>query len=759
MKSIRFTLVLFLLSTLLFPQRTFLATEETFNPNFLISDEELQDWSSMGRPDIQAFLEERGSFLATHRTEDKDGISRLASDIIYRSAIDNKINPKYLLVKLQKEQSLITTQTPSQKQLDGATGYGITDGCGWTCETYFNNRGFGKQVDSAAGIMRWYYENVSTQSWIKRPPLGYQIDGQYITPTSLATAFLYTYTPHIEGNKNFWTLWQSWFDQVYPDGTILKTINGADVYIIQEGKKRKFASMSALVTRYDPKHIILVPASELSRYDLGADISLPNYSIVRAGSTYYLLDYNTKRPFANSEMVGTLGYNPDEILDVTEEVLHAYNTGAILTSETANPLGEIIRLKENNALYYLQDNQYFPIYDDAILNINFSHLSVETATIEKLKGFVQGPPVRIKDGTLILVEGDNKVYVIEKGKKRHIASEEVFIGLGYSWNNIVTVNEFTGIAHETGQPVYLRAGVTAVADLPSSTQNTPENENTDITSPDDIQTKDVMVRTPSSSLAFIGAQFETPVDSYIVTDVNTGDVLSGKNVDTVRPMASLAKVMTAYTLLKEGLHLDDDTTYNDGAHGIHDPAFVQYRIKTGERVRNEHIFEAMLISSINAAARMLVSSVATESTFIKNMNVQLASWGLTNTSLVDVYGGGVQNDTTAREYATIFSKTTADETLREYLGKTSYEYDELFDLDGYPHHFDKHSNHLTTETGLPFTILASKTGYIEEAGDNLAMLVERKTDKKQFVIITLGNPNHTNKFEEPKAISIWAMGL
>src|SRR3989338_3109938 len=108
-----------------------LSVSSDFNPNFLLSDEELTEYQSMDRADIQAFFVDNGGNISRLRTDDKDGTKRTADDIIYRAAQEHNINPKYLLVKLQKEQSLVTDPNPTKKQLDGATGYGITDGCGW----------------------------------------------------------------------------------------------------------------------------------------------------------------------------------------------------------------------------------------------------------------------------------------------------------------------------------------------------------------------------------------------------------------------------------------------------------------------------------------------------------------------------------------------------------------------------------------------------------------------------------------------------
>jgi len=752
---------IFIALSMLVPQSAFMATTApAFNPNFILSDEELQAWDTMSRTDIQAFLEERGSFLSTFRTEDKNGNTKLAADIIQAAAAEHRINPKYLLVKLQKEQSLITEDSPTQKQLDGATGYGITDGCGWDCQTYKDNQGFGKQVDSAAAIMRWYYDNVSSQSWIKRPPMSYTIDDTTVTPATLATGFLYTYTPHLQGNKNFWTLWQSWFDQVYPDGTVLKADSDPTVYLIQDGKRRPFASMTALVTRYDIKRIISVPSSELARYDLGTSISLPNYSIVKtSGSKYYLLDYDTKRPFDSYSTVGALGYNPDEILDVSDSDLSSYTLGSTITAKTTNPLGDLIKIKENGALYYIKDNEYHLIYDKAIMDENFPNLTLHTVSIDTLKSYVPGQPVKMKDGTLVLVEGDNKVYAIENGKKRHIASEEVFNGLGYDWNNIVRINEFAGILHETGKAIYLRSDVVTKPATPTTetdtSQTTAGNEST--TDDEEINIADLMIKTPESEWTFVGKQYDSPVDSYLVADYNTGEILAGKNIDTVRPTASLAKVMTAYELMKQGLNLNGSVTYDSSKHSV-PKDFDNYRIANGERVLNKDLLDALLVSSLNPTARMLVSSVASnEQSFMNAMNAQIKDWGLTKTHLLDPYGGEIKNDTTAREYLTIFTKATANGTVREYMGHRSYEYDETLDFDGYPHHFDDHTNDLMKDSSLSFNIIASKTGYIYESGDNLAMLVSRKSDGKQFVILTLGNPEHYNKFSAPKALATWAM--
>jgi len=380
----KITLFIILLGFFIFPTHILATTEDNFNPHNLISDEEMQNWQSMERADIQAFLVDKNSFLANYKTKDKEGITRTASDIIARAAREHQINPKYLLVKLQKEQSLITAKNPTEKQLNGATGYGISDGCGWTCTTYLNNIGFGKQIDAAAGIIRWYYENMSKEIWIKRPNISYIIDNQLIIPKNKATAFLYTYTPHIQGNKNFWKLWNDWFSQVYPDGSLLKAQTSANIYLIQDGKKRNIKNMSVLLSRFDIKMVIEVSDSELANYPDGIELNFPNYSILRQNSQYYLVDFDTIRPFENANTVKTLGYHPDEILDVNESDLAGYIIGQKITVDTTNFVGKLLRVKENNNLYYLKDNTLFPITDPDIAKVNFPNLIEEKIKFKRI---------------------------------------------------------------------------------------------------------------------------------------------------------------------------------------------------------------------------------------------------------------------------------------------------------------------------------------------------------------------------------------
>src|SRR3989338_7940065 len=114
-----------------------------FTPHEIISEKELTEYQSMNEREIQEFLSSQGS-----------GISRSASAIIAQASAQYRISPKILLALLQKEQSLVTDPSPSLRQKDWATGYGVCDGCRLGDPDVARYRGFETQVFSAAGLLR-----------------------------------------------------------------------------------------------------------------------------------------------------------------------------------------------------------------------------------------------------------------------------------------------------------------------------------------------------------------------------------------------------------------------------------------------------------------------------------------------------------------------------------------------------------------------------------------------------------------------------
>ncbi len=694
-----------------------------FNPQFIISDEEMQSTANWTHIDVQRFLQDKGSHLATLVAEDPDGVFKSASEIIYDTAIKYQINPKFLLVTLQKEQSLVTDDTPTQKQIDWATGYGVCDSCDLNSDSLLKYKGFGKQVDNAGGLIRWYYNNTD-KSFVKKKNQNTMIDNQMIVPQSWATAFLYTYTPHIHGNKNFWRIWNTWFSQIYPNGTLLRSASSTEVWLIQNNIKRKFKNQSTLLSRADPKMIVTVQDSELSNYQTGQEISFPNYSVLKTASNFYLLDYDTLRPFASAEVVRQIGYNPDEFIEITDVDIAGYQIGSVINTSTTAPQGIIYQITDlNNSYYLFKDQILYPITDKGIITINYKDLAIEKHKANDIKNLmVADLPINFKDGTLLRVTDGNNIYVIENGKKRLIADTDTFAALGYKRTNVISVSAITAMNISDGEPIFINGSL-----ISSRNKYLGDSE---------IKIDDV---------------FGSKIPAYLIAEYPSGRIISGKNIDQPRPIASMVKLLVGYEALNQDFNLTKSSVYSKTKNIS---AGNNLALRNGAVIKNLDLFNAMLVGSTNNTARLIAqSSGLSEKSFIENINQRLENWGADDTKITDVTGLDAKNKSTARNLLKIFTRIMENSNLKTALSKTKYTFKELPSKAGALSHTINSPSKLTPLANAKYKIIASKTGSTNEAGVVTTMLIEVTKTKKQYTIITMGSTDLKN--QEANKIAKW----
>jgi len=435
---------------LLFPTKTF-----AFNANYLISDWDFTDIFSLDFNQIQHYLN-RG-FLADYQTEDSEGKIRYATDIIWRTAQNNGISPKVLLVMLQKEQSLIEDDDPSQNQLDWAMGYAVCDSCSKSDPAIQRWLGFGKQINSAAMQLSDGYladiEAYGTTQGKYGPNVPVEIDNAIVTPVNAATAALYAYTPHLHGNENFVEIWDRWFSTNYPSGSLLQAVGDAGVYVIEYGFKRPIHSWSALVSRFNPNLIIEVSQETLDNYPDGSPIDFPNYSILQdQESSIYLLVDDTLRPFDSADAYHSLGFKDDELNPIDSDDLALYEIGEPLTVSTTSITGELVRLSTNGAYFYLQGGYRHAVLTEDIARVRFgSHArSIIPMEVEQYK---EADQLLLPDGYLIKSGLEPTVYVVAEGEILPIASESTFNSFGWQWNDIITVSNETIALHRLGDTI------------------------------------------------------------------------------------------------------------------------------------------------------------------------------------------------------------------------------------------------------------------------------------------------------------------
>jgi len=420
----------------------------SFDPGYIIADEDVLDKNAMSQASIQQFLVGKPGTLANYQTtsegKDKDGndiVSRtmLTSEAIYEISQRWGISPKFLLVLAQKEQSLVEDDSPSQKQYDWATGYAVCDNCSLSDPAIQRWKGFYKQLNSAAAQFEYYLANPG-EFRFKRGET-YTIDGVTVAPITTATAALYNYTPHMHGNELFHTIWKRYFGKMHPDGSLLQAAGESGVWYIQYGTRRPIQSKAALQSRFNINNIITVTKSDLESYQVGWPISLPNYAVVRSPTKYlYLIVDDEKRPIMSNDVLKKIGVKTTDIIDATGADLDNFFEGMPVTLDSVYPQGILAQDSVTGGVYFVQDENKYPIVAKEIIAVNFPGRTTVKLSPAELEKFTTGDPIMFRDGTLLKPAEYPEVYVVSNGKRLWIPDEATFVGLGYKWSNIVTTS-------------------------------------------------------------------------------------------------------------------------------------------------------------------------------------------------------------------------------------------------------------------------------------------------------------------------------
>jgi hypothetical protein len=417
-------------------------SERTFDPNYVLDDQDIFGLGDMRLGDIQSFLEGRPGILDTYRTQDIDGVERSVAEIIWRISSTYQLNPRYLLALLQKEQSLVDDPSPSQKQFDWATGYAICDSCSMNDPRLQEFRGLASQLEWAAKQHRERYlmQILGRGATIagQAPGKTVSIDGRSVTPVNNATAMLYSYTPHIAGNFSLWKIWQRWFALRFPEGTVVRGKTSRDIYLLRHGERRSIKNEAIAASLIDPAKIVTVEDSRLSAYRLGSPVNFPNYSLIQTtNGTRYLLTGTNKR-LIQPQAFEKFGFNQDELIEVTGTDLDGYGDGPDITTSTTYPTGLLVK-DPQKVYWYIENNLRQRIPDTAFLDLYFRGRRAKLWTAKQVTAVPEGSAYGLQDGELVRSKTSPAVYAIEAGQRRPIQTERDFLELGYQWKNVVTL--------------------------------------------------------------------------------------------------------------------------------------------------------------------------------------------------------------------------------------------------------------------------------------------------------------------------------
>ncbi|MCP3671378.1 MAG: D-alanyl-D-alanine carboxypeptidase [Gammaproteobacteria bacterium] len=162
----------------------------------------------------------------------------------------------------------------------------------------------------------------------------------------------------------------------------------------------------------------------------------------------------------------------------------------------------------------------------------------------------------------------------------------------------------------------------------------------------------ISITTGTSVTAATPAPPKVAASSYILIDYTSGQILAENNSDQRLEPASITKIMTAYTVLKEiqegNLNLKDKTVVSEKAWRM--PGSRMF-IEKGSKIDIETLLKGMIIQSGNDASVALAEHVAgSEEAFAGLMNKHAQDLGMTQTNFINSTGmPDSEHVTTARD--------------------------------------------------------------------------------------------------------------
>ncbi len=231
----------------------------------------------------------------------------------------------------------------------------------------------------------------------------------------------------------------------------------------------------------------------------------------------------------------------------------------------------------------------------------------------------------------------------------------------------------------------------------------------------------------------------------LVKDVETGEVLFGNNEYTIRPLASLTKLMTALVLEEEIADWDilattpDDTIYDS-------------HIFAHESGTLDHWFEVGLVGSSNRAILTLVdASRKSREEFVARMNEKAQELGMLETEFTDPTGIDPGNISTPSDIALLLVEALNNGHITSTLTLHTVQHEVV----------KKNTTIQSTNWLLTGWIksdfvepIIGKTGYIAESDYNFVGKFS-KDKNRHIMVVILGSKDLESRFTDALALANW----
>jgi len=233
----------------------------------------------------------------------------------------------------------------------------------------------------------------------------------------------------------------------------------------------------------------------------------------------------------------------------------------------------------------------------------------------------------------------------------------------------------------------------------------------------------------------------------LIFDAQQGRAIYSKNTDTVMPIASITKLMTAMVVLDAQLPLTEEITIDSADIDV--IKNTRSRLRVGASLTRQQLLRLALMSSENRAAAALGRAYPGGiETFVAAMNDKAFELGMGNSYFVDSTGLSSNNVSTARDLVKMVEAAYGYDLIREF-STTSAHAVELTDDRGSMQFIN--SNNLVRSGNWQINV--SKTGFLSVAGRCLVM--QANITGKPVIIVLLDSNGKSDRIGDANRIKKW----
>ncbi len=236
--------------------------------------------------------------------------------------------------------------------------------------------------------------------------------------------------------------------------------------------------------------------------------------------------------------------------------------------------------------------------------------------------------------------------------------------------------------------------------------------------------------------------------SAMVIDSQGREIYS-KDADTVRPIASITKLMTAMVIIDSGLDLDEGITVTKDDRDL--VQLTGSRLAYGATLSRSDMIMLAIMSSENRAASALGRTYPGGlDRFVSAMNGKAALLDMRDSRFADPAGLRVENTSTARDLMKMVNAAQDYALIRKASTTTRMEVRPWKDRG--PLVYGNTNRLLKNQT---WRIELSKTGYLNEAGRCLVMLA--RIEDEPVTIVLLDSFGKLTPFGDSNRLRKWML--